>query len=225
MNNKKTTNFIFVDESGDPGKPYKIDKNGKKIPTGASRFYILSAVCVTTEKLFVVEDKIIEIKNKFGYKGEIKSNDISLKLYKELLKIFSKLEIKTFYRCINKHNYKGKFAVDGNKKLHNVFDEYNLVKVVSFAVKECGFLNTEVIIDRADRRLFDGNFESFNNYLINKINTKTIKKVQFVTHVNSEYVNVMQMSDLVSGAIRDHFTGKNKDLKKIIDKRLLRKIW
>jgi len=35
----------------------------------------------------------------------------------------------------------------------------------------------------------------------------------------------MQLSDLVSGAIKDCFTGKNKDLKKIINKKYLYKIW
>jgi len=37
----------------------------------------------------------------------------------------------------------------------------------------------------------------------------------------SEYVNAMQLSDLVSGAIKDYFTGKNKNLKKTIDKKYL----
>ena len=45
-----------------------------------------------------------------------------------------------------------------------------------------------------------------------------------IIHVNSEYVNVMQLSDLASGAIKDHFTGKNKDLKGIIKKRLLKRV-
>jgi len=48
---------------------------------------------------------------------------------------------------------------------------------------------------------------------------------QHITHVNSEYVNAMQLSDLVSGAIKDYFTGKNKDLRKVIGKKYLYKIW
>ena len=35
----------------------------------------------------------------------------------------------------------------------------------------------------------------------------------------------MQLSDLVSGAIKEYFTGKNKDLKKVIDKKYLYKIY
>jgi hypothetical protein len=58
-----------------------------------------------------------------------------------------------------------------------------------------------------------------------KTNTKTIKRVNYITHVNSEYVNAMQLSDLISGALKDYFTGRNKKLKKIIDKNLLIKIW
>ncbi len=83
----------------------------------------------------------------------------------------------------------------------------------------------EIVIDRAERRLLDGKFDNFNNYLMNKVNTKTIKRVSYVTHVNSEYVNAMQMSDLVSGALKDWFTKRNPELKKIINRNLLIKIY
>ena len=221
----KSFNYVFVDESGDPGKPYEIDKGGNKVATGASLFYILSAICVDSEKLFAMENRIMEVKGRYSYRSELKAQSIPLKMYKDLLGIINELEIKIYYRLIDKTKYRGTFAVDGKKRLHNVFDEYNLAKLISFAIKKCGFDKVEVIIDRADRRLLDGRFDNFNNYLINKVNTKTIKIVEFITHVNSEYVNVMQMSDLVSGAIKDDFTGKNKELKRIINKRFLEKIW
>ncbi len=218
-------NYIFVDESGDPGKPFKINDEKEKAPTGASLFYILSAVCLDSQKMFLLESKILEAKNKFGYRNEIKSINIPLVLYKELLNIMNELEIKTYYRIIDKTKYKGVFAVNNEKKLHNIFDEYNLAKVVSFAIKKCNLERVEVIIDRADRRLLDGNFDNFNNYLMKKVNTKTIKKIEIVTHVNSEYVNAMQISDLISGCIKDHFTERNKDLMKIIKKKYLYKVY
>ncbi|MBL7155319.1 MAG: DUF3800 domain-containing protein [Candidatus Portnoybacteria bacterium] len=222
---KKSFNYIFVDESGDPGRPYKIDDKGNKIPTGASLFYILSAVCLDSKKLFLLEKRMMEVKNKYGYRNEIKSDTIPLILYKALLKIINELDIKTYYRLIDKRKYKGQFAVDGKRKLHNIFDEYNLAKLVYFATKQCNFLNAEVIIDRADRRLLDNKFDNFNNYLKKRINTKTIKRIEYITHVNSEYVNAMQMSDLISGAIKDHFTKRNIDLKKVIRRSLLKKIF
>ncbi len=218
-------NYIFIDESGDPGKPFKINEKGEKLPTGSSLFYILSAVCLDSKKMFVLENKILEAKNKFGYRDEIKSINIPLGLYKELLNIINELEIKIYYRLIDKTKYKGVFAVDGKKKLHNIFDEYNLAKLVSFAIKKCSFDKVEVIIDRADRRLLDGKFDNFNNYIMDKVNTKTIKRIEFVTHVNSEYVNAMQMSDLISGALKDWFTKRNVDLKNVINKKWLVKIW
>jgi len=220
----KSYNYIFVDESGDPGKIFKIDSLGNKVPTGASLYYILSAVCVNSQQLFLLEDRIIEVKNKFGYKKEIKSTDVSLPLFKALLDILNQLNIKVFYRLIDKKKYKGKFAASG-KKNHNVFDEYNLVKLVNLATRKSEFLNAEVVIDRADRRLLDGNFENCDNYLKKRVNTKTIQRIKHINHVNSEYVNAMQMSDLVSGAIKDHFTKRNRDLIKIINKSLLVKIF
>jgi len=218
-------NYIFVDESGNPGKSSKINEAGSKVPTGASLYYILSAVCLNSEQLFLMEDRIIEIKNTFGYKKEIKSTEVSLPLYEALLGILNKLDVKTYYRVIDKTKYKGTFAVSGQKHLHNIFDEYNLTKLVKFAANMCGFLGAEVVIDRADRRLLNGNFDNCDNYLRGEVNTKTLQRVKHITHVNSEYVNIMQMSDLISGAIKEHFTGRNKDLKKVISKKLLVKIY
>jgi len=68
----KSFNYIFIDESGDPGKPYEIDNTGNKILSGASLFYILSAVCLDSKKLFALENRIMEIKNKYQYREEIK---------------------------------------------------------------------------------------------------------------------------------------------------------
>ncbi len=221
----KTQHYIFIDESGDPGKPFEMDVAGNKVPTGSSLFYILSAVYLDSAKLFALENGIMEIRNKFGFKSEIKSTIIPLNMYKELLDIINKLDITIYYRLIDKTKYKGKFAVKDHAKLHNIFDDYNLSKLALFTAKRQNLLEAEVIIDRADRRMFKGDFDHFNEYLLERVNTKTIRRIKYVTHVNSEYVNAMQISDLISGALKDYFTGKNKDLRKIIDKRCLYKIW
>ena len=83
----------------------------------------------------------------------------------------------------------------------------------------------EVVIDRSERRMLDGKFDNFNNYLMRKVNTKTIERIKYVTHVNSEYVNAMQLSDLISGALKDFITGRNRSLKQIINRNLLVKIY
>ena len=127
---------------------------------------------------------------------------------------------------MDKKTYKGKFATAGHAKLHNIFDDYNLSKLVLFTTKKQNLSGAEVIIDRADRRMYNGDyFSSFDEYLFERVNTKTISRIKHITHVNSEYVNAMQLSDLVSGAIKDYFTGKNKELRRMIDKKYLYKIW
>lgn len=216
--------YIFVDESGDPGKTYKI-VNGEKVPTGASQYYIVTALPITSEELFSLEQKVIAIKHKYKFRSEIKSTIIPLSMYQDLLKALKQLGIKSYYRCINKDTYKGVFAVDGNKSLHNIFDEYNLVKTVYFAAKEKQFVDAEVVIDRADRRLLGGSFNNFNKYLLRRLNTKTINRIKFITHANSEYVFMMQLSDLICGVIKDSHYDKNRALKQILGRQLLRKIW
>ncbi|MFA4890678.1 MAG: DUF3800 domain-containing protein [Candidatus Paceibacterota bacterium] len=218
--------YIFVDESGDPGKPFGVDVMGNKIPTGSSLFYILTAVYLDSTKLFALENEIMEIRRKYGFRSEIKSTIIPLEMYKDLLGIINKIGVPIYYRLVDKRKYKGKFATAGHAKLHNIFDDYNLSKLVLFATKKQNLAEAEVVIDRADRRMYNGDyFSSFDEYLFERVNTKTIQRIKHVTHVNSEYVNAMQLSDLVSGAIKDYFTGKNKDLKKVIDKKYLYKIW
>lgn len=217
--------YIFIDESGDPGKPFDLDAAGNKVPTGSSLFYILSAVYLDSAKLFALENGIMEIRNKFGFRSEIKSTIIPLDMYKELLGIINRIGITVYYRLIDKAKYKGKFAVKDHAKLHNIFDDYNLSKLVLFTVNKQNLSEAEIVIDRADRRMFKGEFDNFNKYLLGRVNTKTIQRIKHITHVNSEYVNAMQMSDLISGALKDYFTGKNKDLRRVIEKKYLYKIW
>ena len=82
-----TSDYIFVDEAGDPGIPFTLDNLGNRVPTGSSLFYIITALCLDEKKLFMLEKRVMETKNRFGYTKEIKSNEVSLGLYKELLKI------------------------------------------------------------------------------------------------------------------------------------------
>ena len=218
--------YIFIDESGDPGKPFETNATGNKIPTGASIFYILTAIYLDSTKLFALENEIMETRQKYGFRNEIKSTTIPLPMYEDLLAIINKIGVPVYYRLVDKQKYKGKFATAGHAKLHNIFDDYNLSKLVLFATQKQKLAESEVVIDRADRRMYNGDyFSSFDEYLFGRVNTKTIKRVKHITHVNSEYVNAMQLSDLVSGAIKDYFTGKNKDLRKVIDKKYLYKIW
>lgn len=234
---KKNSNYIFVDESGDPGKPFKTDKNGKylldkggkKIPTGASKFYIISVLPLEAKELHILEHEILKTKVKFGFRKEIKSNIIPLTLYEALLALLKKYNIKIYYRCVNKEEYKGTFVVKNKSArnyFHNIFDTYNTVKTISRCCIEKELLNSEVVIDRADRRSRNSpyNFEDFNNYLRKKVNTKTKKRVHHIIHANSNYVLMLQFADLIGGAVRDSFTSKNQKLKKIIYKNL-RKVW
>lgn len=227
-------NYIFVDESGDPGEPYKtdskgnfiLDSKGNKVETGASKYYIISALCIDIKQLHKLEHDILETKNKFSFRSEIKSNTIPLTLYKTLLKLLLKNSLEVYYRCIDKKQYKGTFVVkDRNSKkyFHNVFDTYNTVKVITRCCLNNQILNSEVVIDRADRRSFKSqyNFEDFNNYLRSKVNTVSKRRVHHIIHSDSEYVPLLQFVDLVSGAIKDSFKKRNVELKEIIKKNLV----
>lgn len=170
--------YLFIDESGDPGRPFEIGPAGNKIPTGSSLFYILTAICLDSQKLFSLENEMLLIRQKYGFRSEIKSTIIPLTMYKDLLKLINKLEIFVCYRLVDKTKYKGQFATAGHAKLHNIFDDYNLSKLVLFAAKQQKLLDAEVVIDRADRRMYNGDyFKAFDEYLFGRVNTKTIKRI------------------------------------------------
>jgi len=126
-----TQHYIFVDESGDPGKPFEIDVNGNKIPTGASLFYILTAIYLDSVKLFALENEIVEIRQKYGFRSEIKSTIIPLTMYIDLLGLINKIGISSYYRLVDKTKYKGQFATAGHAKLHNIFDDYNIFLMIT----------------------------------------------------------------------------------------------
>ena len=60
-------------------------------------------------------------------------------MYKDLLDVINKLEIPIYFRLVDKATYKGTFAVAGHTKLHNIFDDYNLSKLVLFTTKDVVF--------------------------------------------------------------------------------------
>ena len=138
--------YIFIDESGDPGKPFETDTTGNKIPTGASVFYILTAIYLDSTKLFALENEIMEIRQKYGFRSEIKSTIIPLEMYKDLLGIINKIGIPVYYRLVDKQTYKGKFATAGHAKLHNIFDDYNLSKLVLFTTQKQKLTESEIVI-------------------------------------------------------------------------------
>ena len=85
----KVENYIFVDEAGDPGPLFTIDSvTNKKEETGASSFYIITALCVSVEKLYLLEHRMMEVKNTFGYKKEIKSSSIFLFLVRMVYSLY-----------------------------------------------------------------------------------------------------------------------------------------
>ena len=53
----KVDNYIFVDESGDPGEPFRLDEKGEKQSTGASPFYILCAMYMNEKTLYALEHR------------------------------------------------------------------------------------------------------------------------------------------------------------------------
>ena len=101
------------------------------MPTGSSLFYILSAVCLDSTKLFALEQRFLEIKNDFEYKKEIKSSEISLPLHEALLTVVNDLEIPIYYRLVDKTKYKD----------------------VSGIISEFGILSSKEFVKRAKAKL------------------------------------------------------------------------
>lgn len=169
---------------------------------------------------------IVEIKAKYNFEGEVKSTTVPTNLYQDILSLIAAHGLTVYYRCIDKERYAGVFGGSHSAyDIGNLFDSYNTVKVVLRSLLREKIENCEVVLDRAERRAINGtNFDGFNDYLKDKINNDGIKVVHHVSHIDSQYVPMLQLADLVSGAIKDTFTQRDVSLKKIIKKNLWR-VW
>jgi hypothetical protein len=205
--------LVFIDESGDTGM--KLDK-------GSSRYFIITVLFFEDDDEALKCDKEInEIRTKLGLKKdfEFHFSEASNKIREFFLESVVKFSYFHITMVINKEALYG----DGFK-----FKE-------TFYKYVCGLVleNSKSILDNAKIVLDGSGSKNFRiqlaSYLKKKVNTKDSKKIKDVKIQDSKKNNLIQLADMVCGAVARSFTSNAKDKnfyrKKIITKEFDVKVW
>lgn len=187
--------LVFIDDSGCAG--FKFDK-------GSSRFFVISAVIfddnLEAEKTAI---SIKELRRElFG------RDDMEFKFHK------SKEENRVrFLECIKKHKFRIRCLVVDKKVLYSPELKSNKNSFYSYIIKTMLKHSNETILDARIR--IDGSGDrtfrkSFVSYLRKELNGKDRKILQNCKLVDSKSDVLIQMADMVAGAIHRSYQ-KDKD--------------
>lgn len=181
------TTFHFIDESGDPGR-YSRRKRG------STWYYILGDLVVSSNQIRKLRQKLGSIRYLFDYDAELKAHKASPRLQEKILGILRDLDCCFFIKLVDKRKQKV-----GNQErfLKEVY--------LSLLTKACKGRANEIVIDQTDKILAI----NLREYLLEELGRKR-RKVSYVTLVNSEYVDMLQIADLVTGAFKEFWVDKKR---------------
>ena len=201
MSNKQTRAYLlFMDESGDQG--FKFDR-------GSSRFFVLCLVIFDeTKNAEKTSSKIQSLRQelKLPAKFEFKfSTGTTNKIKEKFLK--SLKSEKFFYRAV----------VIDKKKLLKTRPE-SMQEVIYLLASEILFLRgrqlTQItlVLDRINRQFL----RKMDFFLKRRLNTRLSKIIKKVKADNSANNNLLQLADMICGAIFRKFTKKDERFYKIM---------
>lgn len=192
--------LVFIDESGD---------TGLKVEKGSSRYFVIALIsfeendealgCDQRIKLLKREIKLPE---KFEFKFNKLRKDQRIKFFDAVL------PYSFFYFGIVLNKDPGKLYGDGFK-IKESFYKYACSLV--FENAKPYLKDAVIIIDGSGSRKFK---RQLKTYLRKKIGTSIVKKVKIQSSRNN---NLIQLADMIAGAIHRNFTNKG-------DKEIYRKI-
>jgi hypothetical protein len=186
--------FIFLDESGELGFNEK----------STNHFIITLLSCDKDELPIIrrimkrVREKLI--KKKLKRLPELKGNNSSDKIRKEVLERFNKIKAEIFTIILNKSKVY-EYLKDKKDKLYNYLS--NLI------LNECSFDTAEVylIVDKSksNRSLR----EDFDRYIKNEIGKNNSSCDLYILHRNSQKEQCLQVLDFISWAIFRNYEYNN----------------
>lgn len=183
----------FIDEAGDPGNYRRKNKS--------TWYYILTDVIVTPEQIRQLRLKIASIRYLFNYGAELKSHKVSPHLQRKILEILKELNLKIFTLFVDKRKIK-------------ISSQENFLKTsYRKLLKEAlGKRKSEIVIDQTDKIISI----KLDEFLLNKFRPQ-VKRVNLA---NSEYVDLLQIADIVTGCFKESLVNKEKGGWEIIKRRV-----
>jgi len=196
--------LIFMDESGDTGFQFS------KL---SSKFFVLTIII-------------------FDDLGDAEDANEGIKKIRKELKLPENFEFKfstgtsnkvktAFLQKLSKHNFRYRSVVIDKtilfrrEPLHPKDNLYKLVAEQLFLRAEPRVKNASVFIDRITKSFVD----DFNVYLKRRLNTRLEKIIGRMKHQDSKSNNLLQLADMVCGAIYRKYNRSEDKFYKMIKKR------
>lgn len=196
--------LIFMDESGDTGFKFK---------RVSSEYFVLTIVIFDSlDSAEKANDAINQLRKdlKFHEAREFKFSTGT-----------SNEEKEAFLRKMSRHDFRYRSVVINKSVLlaknpqHPVDSLYMLVADQLFLRAQDRLNNASLFVDRTSKAFVN----EFNGYLRKKLNTDMAKLIGQIRHKDSKSNNLLQLADMVCGAIYRNYNRKDDKFYKLIKKR------
>ena len=195
--------FLFIDESGDPGT--------------FSPYYILGLLHVTDLSIKNLNLHLGAMRYFGSVKRELKSSRITCEQREQLLRILRDAHDHTFVRAsaiyLTKNEYQGIYLTDRPDQIHDPsrFQNLMLRRLLEhhFTVYKPQSQEVELIVDRFfTSEAVEGRMRL---YLRHDRHGK-LPSFLHITQADSRYVELLQIADWIAGAVKERFfTHKERD--------------
>ena len=204
----KTKQLVFIDDSGDPG--FKVDK-------GATSHFVIA--CIIFDDSLVAEETAVAIKKyrrSIGFPDnmEFKFTKSKNEIKKGFLKTISKFDFRVRAIVVDKSIVRSQELKFFKDSFYNFF-----IKEVLSKSKD-SLHNSRIRLDGHGNRLFKRNLSTYLRRELNSNDKKIMKNMRLV---DSKKDVLIQMADMIAGAIRrsyDNRKKENKIYRKIISKKI-----
>lgn len=197
--------LIFIDDSGDPG--FKLTK-------GSSAVFTIALVIFDDN--LVAEETAVALKK---LRRDLRfPDDVEFKFHKSRLKVKQR-----FLEKVAKFQYRIRAIVIQKEKVHSNFLRTDIESFFNYAVMQVLRHNNGKIKrsklrfdKRGERRIRD----ELRAYLSRELDNKKNNIFKDLKFVDSKENILIQLADMVAGTIACYYKGKDKELLKIIKKRI-----
>lgn len=197
--------LIFIDDSGDPG--FKLEK-------GSSSVFVI-ALIIFDDNL-VAEETAVVLKK---LRRDLKFPDnVEFKFHKSRLKVKE-----SFLKTVSKFQYRIRAIIIQKNKIHSNFLRAGVDSFFNYTVMQV-LKNNGGKIKQAKLR-FDKRGErrirnELRTYLSRELNNKKNNIFRDLKFVDSKQNILIQLADMIAGTIAAYYKGQDKDLFRIIKKRV-----
>ena len=197
--------LVFIDDSGDPG--FKLDK-------GSSAVFVIALIIFADE--LEAEKTAVEIKQ---LKRDLKfPDDVEFKFHKSRLPIKRK-----FLERVAKFKFEVKAIVVKKEVIRSPFLISNKESFFNYIVMQV-LKNNRRYIKRAklkfDKRGEKRIRDNLRSYLSRELDNKVNHVFADLKFENSKTNVLIQLADMIAGTIASFYKNKDKELLKIINKRI-----